>query len=137
MDRFNTFQDGKAYLNELGFDDTTSFERRNRILGPTTTLKFHDLVTDQRSVDDYLKRIKVCDDVDGLYATFNWNDGAPLLLIPAISKLLYADPFISFWQYINPGEWNFNYNAFTVIGYSLPPADRYTQQVLYKLHLDM
>jgi len=128
-------EDGKKYLRANGFDDTSSFENRNRVLGPTSPLRFHDLVEDQRSNDDYLKRIKVCDDLNGLYSSFLWLDGAPLLLIPAISKLLYADPFLSFWQYINPGEWNFNYNAISVIGYSLPPADRYTQQVLYKLAL--
>ena len=100
---------------------------------PSSTLHLHDLVADSRSGSDHLSRIRVCEDLDNHYSSFNWNDGAPLLLIPALSKLLYADPFISFWQFINPGEWSFVYNAITVIGYSLPPADRYTQQVIFKL----
>jgi hypothetical protein len=127
------FLDGMEYLREHGFEDTSSFEHRNRILGPSSSFHLHDLVIDLRPNSDHLSRIRVCEDLDALYSSFNWNDGAPLLLIPALSKLLYADPVISFWQFINPGEWNFGYNAITVIGYSLPPADRYTQQVMYKL----
>lgn len=127
------FERGRQYLRDLGFDDTSSFESRNRILGPSSPLSFHKLVDDSRMPSDYLDRIVVCEDPDQLYSAFTWNDGAPLLLIPALSKLLYADPFLEFWSYINPGEWSFNYNAITIIGYSLPPADRYTQQVLYNL----
>jgi hypothetical protein len=60
-----------------------------------------------------------------------WYEHPPLLLAPSQAKQLYGSPFRGLWEGLP--LWASMWGAFSVVGCSLPPADPYAKQVLYRI----
>jgi hypothetical protein len=74
----------------------------------------------------------VIDDLDAYYSTPTViYEHAPLVLPPSSAKQLYGRPLADQWRgmALMASYWS----GLSVIGYSLPPADPYARQILFRL----
>lgn len=127
------FNERLEYMHEaMGGEGTAFVRRRDPIFGDDPLVTASSLVDGPRFSDDPLKNVAVIDDVDTYYSTYNmWHEHPPLLLAPSLAKQLYGAPFRGLWEGLPVAAslWG----AFSIIGCSLPPADPYAKQVLYRI----
>lgn len=134
IDRTNF--DAQAAHSELERDvfglDTTRFRERNVVFGTSPITMTQPLVEGPRPNDDPLTNVMVMDGLDSYYSSRSaWNDAPPLVLAPSQAKLLYGRALREFWRGLPGFGWG--WRSFGIVGYSLPPADRYVRQMLYEL----
>jgi hypothetical protein len=130
------FDDRLNYMEDaMGDEGTASVRRRDPIFGDNAVVTARPLVDGPRFSDDPLKTIAVIDDVDTYYSTYNmWYENPPLLLAPSQAKQLYGAPFRGLWEGLPLG--GSLWGAYSIVGCSLPPADPYAKQVLYRIGRD-
>lgn len=88
------------------------------------------LVDGSRTADDPLEFIHRLSNLDSFYKNFD-PPGVPMILSPSHMKIVYANPFISFWHGLGRlGGYNLGIN---IIGFSLPEHDDYLRVCLYKM----
>ncbi len=128
--------DGQTAHSELERDvyglDTTSFRDRNVVFGTSPLTRTRPLIEGARPGDDPLARVMVMEGLDDYYSSrWAWNAAPPLVLAPSQAKLLYGRALREFWRGLPGFGWG--WRSFGIVGYSLPPADRYVRQMLYGL----
>jgi len=127
------FDDRLQYMHEAMGDEGTAFvRRRDPIFGEHPILTARPLVDGPRFADDPLKNVVVINDVSKYYSTYSmWHEHPPLVLAPSQAKQLYGSPFRGLWEGL-PAAASL-WGAFSIVGCSLPPADPYAKQVLYRI----
>ena len=105
------------------------------VFGDNGTIATHPLLEGEQQPDDPLNRVAVVDDLDKYYADFgmSWRY-PPVLLAPSHAKQLYGEPLRGFWEGLPTG--GSLWGGLSVVGCSLPPADPYTKQALYRIARD-
>jgi SIR2-like domain len=130
------FEERLRYMHEAMGDEGTAFvRRRDPIFGDQPIVTAGPLVDGPRFADDPLSNVAIIDDVATYYSTYSmWYEHPPLLLAPSDAKQLYGSPFRGLWEGLPLGAslWG----AFSIVGCSLPPADPYARQVLYRVGRD-
>lgn len=88
------------------------------------------LVDGPRTNDDPLEFVHRLKNIDKFYLG-QQPPGVPMILSPSHMKIVYANPFISFWHGLGKsGGLNF---GISIIGFSLPEHDDYLRVCLYKM----
>jgi hypothetical protein len=107
--------------------------REHPLFGDDPYTPVHRLVEGPRPHDDPLCDVYVLEDPDAYYSRFGnwWQAAAPLVLVPSQTKLLYGAELRDFW--LGLPEYGFAWGGLNIVGYSLPPGDPYTRQVLYRI----
>jgi hypothetical protein len=130
------FLDRLAYMRAVSGDDGERHLReQDPIFGTHPTVATCTLVEGPRHEDDLLNRISVVESLDAYYDDYNmWWRYAPVLLAPSHAKQLYGEPLRGYWEGLPLGAslWG----GFSIVGCSLPPADPYTKQALYRIGRD-
>ena len=89
------------------------------------------LVDDPRPNDDPLKAVYRAKNLRALYSRDLMFLGTPKMLPPSASKIVYSTKMHDFWNGIGKaGPLNF---GMSIIGFSLPPQDDYTRQIIYSM----
>jgi hypothetical protein len=130
------FDDRLEYMSEAMGDEGSAFvRRRDPIFGDEPIVTAGPLVDGPRFADDPLQNVAVLNDLDTYYSTYSmWHEHPPLILAPSQAKQLYGSPFRGLWEGLPLG--GSLYGGFSVVGCSLPPADPYAKQVLYRIGRD-
>jgi hypothetical protein len=130
------YDDALAYMRATTGEEGESFHRnRDPVFGPNATIETSPLVEGPREEGDALNRIVVIDSLDAYYDDYNmWWRYPPVLLAPSHAKQLYGAPMRGFWAGLPLGA--SGWGGFSIIGCSLPPADPYTKQALYRIGRD-
>jgi hypothetical protein len=80
--------------------------------------------------DDPLRGVYRVHEVEKLYQQFVFFRATPLLILPSVAKVVFANKLRDFWWGIGrSGGWNLGCG---VIGFSLPDHDDYARQVLWR-----
>lgn len=101
------------------------------VFNPTHPFTLKKITDGPRMDDDLLREMYRVGEVERLYAQFPWFQTCPALTSPSSEKVIFASQRGDFFRGLKyGGQANFR---MVVIGYSLPPHDRYARQVLYHL----
>jgi hypothetical protein len=121
------------YMRELQGASGEDYARRHDPLfgtdpiSPTTSLP-----ADPQPTDEPLRDVSVIEDLDAYYGSYQTAfRHPPLVLAPSEAKQLYGSSLRKLWYGISTFGWG--WGGITVIGYSLPIADPYSRQVLYRI----
>ena len=121
------------YLREVsGPASAAAVEERDPLFGRTPISATHPLTEGPRPRSDATATVRVVENLDAYYGDSGLlYDHPPLILAPSTAKQLYGRPLAKQWSGMPllASYWS----GLTVIGYSLPPADPYARQVLYRL----
>jgi|HubBroStandDraft_1064217.scaffolds.fasta_scaffold200402_2 hypothetical protein len=113
-------------------DGQQRLRARHKVFGGSAVTPTRRLVEGPRPDGEALSDVYILEDPDPYYASFStWWHAAPELLTPSQAKLHYGAPLREFWRGMtrDTALWG----GLAIIGYSLPPSDPYTRQVLYEL----
>jgi hypothetical protein len=127
------FEDLLRYMRATSGDDgERHLHEQDPVFGNNRTIATHALVEGPRHEDDPLTRIAVIDSLDAYYDDYHmWWRYPPVLLAPSHAKQLYGEPLRGFWEGLPLG--GSLWGGFSIVGCSLPPADPYTKQALYRI----
>jgi hypothetical protein len=115
-----------------GADGVRFSEEHDLLFGPKGCSSTRPLVEGKRPDGDPLANVEVITDLDAYYAKANVAYfHPPIVLAPSEAKQLYGTALRGLWEGL--GVWGFGWSGFSLIGYSLPPADPYTKQVIYQI----
>jgi hypothetical protein len=89
------------------------------------------MVGGARHPDDPLREVHRLIDLERIYRKPPFFLATPTLIAPSTEKIVYSRQFDEFWR----GQGRAGGTSFrmVIIGYSLPPADDYAKQVIYRL----
>jgi hypothetical protein len=121
------------YMREVSGEEGVTFSRRRGLVfGSDACTRTRPLVEGPRPDGDPLVPIQVIEDLDSYYDTFLAAfHHPPIVLAPSQAKQLYGAALREFWKGMPLFAWA--WGGFSIIGYSLPPADPYAKQVLYRI----
>jgi hypothetical protein len=121
------------YMNALqGAGGVRFSEEHDQLFGPKGCSATRPLVEGPRPPDDQLGSIEVVTDLDAYYASTNVAYFyPPMVLAPSEAKQLYGAALRTLWEGL--AGFGFGWSGIAMIGYSLPPADPYTKQILYRI----
>lgn len=109
-------------------------ERTDLIFGTALRVRTRPLVEGLYPADA-LRDIYVVDSLDEYYSDYGYAFRyPPVILAPSRAKQLYGLRLRSFWEGLPLG--GAMWGGFSIVGCSLPPADPYTQQALYRIGLE-
>lgn len=115
-----------------GIDARAFGEERDLLFGSDGVSATHSLVEGPRLHEDPLSQIRVIDDLASYYASRQVAySHPPLILAPSDAKQLYGLTLRELWSGL--AGWGFGWGGISVVGYSLPSADPYAQQVIYEI----
>ena len=116
---------------EDGQPDVAEYIRQSDIaFGSQATIVQRPLV--EGDGGDRTNSIRVIKNLDEYYRRSGFATGhPPLILPPSHAKLLYGDPLRFLWRGLGRGSERVG--GVIIVGYSIPPADRYSRQMLYNL----
>ncbi|MBK5219777.1 MAG: SIR2 family protein [Thermoleophilia bacterium] len=115
-----------------GIDGRAFAEEQDPLFGSNACSPTHQVVEGPRLHDDSLIQIYTLEDLDTYYANQQIAySHPPLVLAPSDAKQLYGATLRDLWTGIALG--GFGWGGISVIGYSLPIADPYAQQILYEV----
>lgn len=125
------------FTNEDYLKTIASFKKQNFHQLPTNPIFNSNnmyapvpLVDGPRVGSDPLAFVHRVTNLNLFYSNSN-PPGVPMILSPSHMKIVYANPFISFWHGLGKsGGFNFGIN---IIGFSLPEHDDYLRVCLYKI----
>ena len=104
--------------------------RSDIAFGSQATITQHPLVDGHGG--DLTSSIRVIESLDEYYSESRFAiEHPPLILAPSRAKLLYGDPLRFLWRGLGHGSERVG--GVIIVGYSIPPADRYSRQMLYNL----
>ena len=128
-----SFREQREWYQAAWDEDTVrSIEQKDLVFGAAPITPTLSLTEGPMPPGDPLNDIYVVQDLSAYYAHPNvLYFHPPLILAPSQAKQLYGKPLREFWSGLGLFAWV--WEGLTVIGYSLPPADGYAQQVLYQL----
>jgi hypothetical protein len=115
-----------------GVDGRAFGEEHDVLFGPNGVSAIHSLVEGPRPHEDPLSQIQVIDDLDSYYTSRQVAYAhPPLILAPSDAKQLYGVTLRELWSGL--AGWGFGWGGISIVGYSLPSADPYAQQVIYEI----
>lgn len=115
-----------------GIDGRAFAEEHDVLFGPNGVSPVHSLVDGPRLHEDPLAQIQVIDDPNSYYANRQVAyTHPPLILAPSDAKQLYGLILRELWAGL--AGWGFGWGGISIVGYSLPSADAYAQQVIYEI----
>lgn len=115
-----------------GVDGRAFGEENDTLFGPNGVSPTHSLVEGPRPHEDPLSQIQVIDDLNAYYASrLVAYSHPPLILAPSDAKQLYGLTLRELWSGL--AGWGFGWGGISIVGYSLPSADPYAQQVIYEI----
>jgi hypothetical protein len=130
------FVDRLSYMRAtIGEEGERHVLANDPVFGTDPTITTHRLVEGPRDDDDALAQVAVVDSIDAYYDDYSmWWRYAPFLLAPSHAKQLYGEALRGFWEGLPLGAslWG----GFSIVGCSLPAADPYTKQALYRIGRD-
>lgn len=119
-------------MSTPGVDGRAFGEEHDVLFGRNGVSPTGPLVEEPRLDDDPLSQIRVIGDLDSYYASRQVAYlHPPLLLAPSDAKQLYGVTLRELWSGL--AGWGFGWGGISVVGYSLPSADPYAQQVIYEI----
>jgi SIR2-like domain len=127
------YRDLLAYVRSVSGEEGERLARdQDPVFGTSPTVTTHPLVEGPRPENDPLAQIVVIDSPDVYYNDYSmWWRYAPVLLAPSHAKQLYGEALRGFWEGLPLG--GALWGGFSIVGCSLPPADPYTKQALYRI----
>lgn len=90
----------------------------------------YPLVDGERCTEDPLNHVYRLTHIDSFYKNAS-PPGVPLILSPSYMKIVYATPFMDFWNGL--GQVGGMHLGLNVIGFSLPDHDDYLKVTLFKM----
>lgn len=128
-----SFDRTQALYRRWSDDSTADFSlSRDLLFGPDGVTSTNPLVEGPRPEEDPLSDIEQLTDLDAYYSNQQVaSQHPPLLLPPSRAKQLYGNPLRPFWE--GMGRLGWAWGGLNIVGYSLPPDDVYTRQVLWEL----
>ena len=104
---------------------------RHPVFGHEGDLRVVPVIDGPGYEGDPLSEMYRVQNLEDLYAKELLFHATPWLLSPSTAKILYAEKLREFWYGMGgAGAMNF---GLAIIGYSLPPGDRYAHQILYQI----
>lgn len=130
------FLDLLAHVRAVSGEEGEAHTRdQDPAFGNHPTISTHPLLEGPHHDDDPLAQVHVIDSVDTYYDNYNlWWRYGPVLLAPSHAKQLYGERLRGFWEGLPLG--GSLWGGFSIVGCSLPLADPYTKQALYRIGRD-
>jgi hypothetical protein len=118
-------------LQESHYKQTGQIFRFHSPIFNNERVRMVPLVEGERFASDPLREIHRILNIEEFTTSELLFHETPVMLNPSPAKVIYADRFRDFWHGLGEvGVLNFR---MAVIGFSLPPADDYARQVLYRI----
>jgi hypothetical protein len=123
--------DNTTYLDTLSISmrSPVPWNVGHKVFDKNSGVGHRSIVDGPRSDDDPLRHIFRVSEPGSVLSRKDWWNGAPLILSPSVSKILYLNSLKPFWDGMQEGGGLQLSLAF--IGYSLPDHDFYAKQALY------
>ena len=125
-------EENERYVRDGRPDALTANIERDMLFGAKSVSPTHRLLEGPAPDDDPLADVYVIEDLQSYYTrrTVLYYH-PPLILAPSVMKQAYGESLRGFWSGLPIFGWT--WGGLSIIGYSLPAADPYARQVMYRL----